>query len=594
MGIPKYFRWITNKYSNLIFEKNNKSSLDFDEDVLLELENIDNLFLDANCLIHPCCRQILQDHPNLIDKHFDDYTNNINNIKNRKDVYSLLEKKMFDSVIVFIDNLYKFVNPKKMMYVAIDGVAPRAKMEQQRTRRYRSFKEREIIEKIHDKFKSKLPKYWDTNAITPGTTFMIKLTNYLKHTIPSKFPENIHLILSGPNTPGEGEHKIMDYLRENKNEDINCIYGLDADLIMLSLCQNHKIYLLREAVYFGKVKYDTLLYFSINNFKKDLYQDIVHEIGECDFEITTQVVIDYVFLCFLLGNDFLPHLVNLDINENSINSLLTIYVKLLSVRKKYLLEETTIDYNFLQQILNHIFNNEEKVLKNFQKRIDRKKIYHKHYDNKLDKELDQLRYYPIINKNKYLKLGYDDWREKYYKYYFNINNIQKSKNNVDDICSKYIEGLQWNIKYYLEGCSCWSWYYPYRAAPSLRELCQYLNNRIYKTDFQNDPPYLPLHQLSIVLPIKSHQLLPMDIKNYIADNKNNLLMYYPSDFKLDTLNKFWLHECEPIIPNTNDNMVIEAINSITLNDFENEKNTLVDNYVFNKPIVKRNVSLTIT
>jgi len=211
----------------------------------------------------------------------------------------------------------------------------------------------------------------------------------------------------------------------------------------------------------------------------------------------------------------------------------------------------------------------------------------------LDKEIDQLRFYPIINKNNYLKLGYDNWREKYYKYYFNINNIQQSHNNIENICKKYIEGLQWNIKYYLEGCDCWSWYYPYRAAPCLRELCQYLNNRVYETEFEKHVPYLPLHQLSIVLPIKSHDLLPSQIKDLIKNKSSNLRAYYPSDFKLDNLNKYWLHECDPIIPIINDNLIIDSIDKLSLNKFDMEKNTLIENFVFNKPTVKRNVSLTI-
>ena len=592
MGIPKYFKWITNKYDNLIFETDNNSSFNFNEEILSELKNIDNLFLDANCLIHPCCRQIIKDYPNLITEHQNFYVNNVNNITVEKNVYTNLEKKMFTSIINFINNLYTFVKPKNLLYVAIDGVAPRAKMEQQRTRRYRSFKVREMTEKIYKKNNIDLPEYWDTNAITPGTTFMLKLTHYLKTNLSEKLSDNINIILSGPNTPGEGEHKIMEYLRNNQTKLVNCIYGLDADLIMLSLCQNHRIYLLREAVHFGKVNYNKLLYFSINNFKDDIYQDILSEIGDCDFEVTKQVVVDYVFLCFLLGNDFLPHLVNLDINENSINSLLQIYVKLLSVKKTYLLENTQIDFNFLQQILNHIFNNENEVLRKFQKKIDHKRIYNKTYESVLDKEIDMMRYYPIIHKNNYLKLGYDNWRDKYYKYYFNINNIQKSCKNIDSICSKYIEGLQWNLKYYLEGCVCWAWYYPYRAAPCLRELCQYLNNRIYDAKFLNNKPYLPIEQLSIVLPIKSHKLLPNNLREHIY-NTNSIQVYYPQDFKLDTLNKYWLHECNPILPYVDDKFIINSIKEIQLNKFEKEKNTLVDEFILNKMSVQRNVSLSI-
>ena len=78
MGIPKYFRWITNKHSELIIDPkvdNTSYSLEIDNDVLNDINNIDNLFLDANCLIHPCCRTITGDEKNksLIKKHFEDY-----------------------------------------------------------------------------------------------------------------------------------------------------------------------------------------------------------------------------------------------------------------------------------------------------------------------------------------------------------------------------------------------------------------------------------------------------------------------------------------------------------------------------------------
>ena len=129
MGIPKYFRWITNKHSNLIIDVNNSSSLlEEDDEALKDCKSIDNLFLDANGLIHPCVRKVLSENKHLLKEHFDNYKNNTNEIKTKLTIYSKLEKKMFKSIVDYIIYLLEFSKPNKLLYIAIDGVAPRAKM----------------------------------------------------------------------------------------------------------------------------------------------------------------------------------------------------------------------------------------------------------------------------------------------------------------------------------------------------------------------------------------------------------------------------------------------------------------------------------
>ena len=72
---------------------------------------------------------------------------------------------------------------------------------------------------------------WDSNAISPGTPFMKKLSQRLK-VLQTPFK----LIISDSSDVGEGEHKIFNYIRSNNETDIvDIIYGLDADLIMLSM-----------------------------------------------------------------------------------------------------------------------------------------------------------------------------------------------------------------------------------------------------------------------------------------------------------------------------------------------------------------------
>ena len=234
MGIPKYFLWITKKYSNLILDIVNEQHTHADQCTIskqdrLNLQNIDNLFLDANCLIHPCCAEITSKYPQLIQKHYQDYKTNKNNIQTELSVYTELETKMFHRIVEYIIHLTDFSKPSSLLYIAIDGVAPRAKMKQQRYRRYHSYKEKILVKNIYKKHGITKGAIWDTNAITPGTIFLTKLSMYLQKSIPLqqvKQKYNCSLLLSDSSVPGEGEHKIMAYMRDHIDTDsTNILYG---------------------------------------------------------------------------------------------------------------------------------------------------------------------------------------------------------------------------------------------------------------------------------------------------------------------------------------------------------------------------------
>jgi 5'-3' exoribonuclease 1 len=105
--------------------------------------------------------------------------------------------------------------------MAIDGVAPRAKLNQQRARRFRAAQDRiESVEKARKDGNEVDEKVmFDSNCITPGTEFMEKVGKYLKYFIRKKMKEdplwrNLKIVFSGHDVPGEGEHKIMQFIRE--------------------------------------------------------------------------------------------------------------------------------------------------------------------------------------------------------------------------------------------------------------------------------------------------------------------------------------------------------------------------------------------
>ena len=92
-------------------------------------------------------------HPNDDDAHF-----------------RLTEAQIFTAIFAYVDHLFGKIKPKKVFFMAVDGVAPRAKMNQQRSRRFRTAKEaRETREKAL-RNGEKLPdaKAFDSNCITPG------------------------------------------------------------------------------------------------------------------------------------------------------------------------------------------------------------------------------------------------------------------------------------------------------------------------------------------------------------------------------------------------------------------------------------------
>src|SRR5271156_5044950 len=182
--------------------------------------------------------------------------------------HRITEDKMFIAIFNYIEHLFSKIKPKKLFFMAIDGVAPRAKMNQQRARRFRTALDAEKAREKAIKQGTEMPKEdaFDSNCITPGTQFMARLTQQLKYFINKKVSEDVdwqgvEVVLSGHEVPGEGEHKIMEYIRQAKAQpgyDPNvrhCLYGLDADLIMLGLLSHDPHFaLLREEVTFGRDK----------------------------------------------------------------------------------------------------------------------------------------------------------------------------------------------------------------------------------------------------------------------------------------------------------------------------------------------------
>jgi 5'-3' exoribonuclease 1 len=234
MGVPKFYRWICEHYPLVTHNVAQRAFF----------PNFDNFYLDMNGIIHTCS------HPS------DDVVG----------APPVTERDLILGIFRFIDKMVTdVVRPRKVLFMAIDGVAPRAKLNQQRSRRFRADKDRtdQIDEARGKGIVVNEDEAFDSNCITPGTDFMMKISTHIEYYIQKKIKEdplwqNLLVIFSGHNVPGEGEHKIMDFIREQKHQPgydpntTHCMYGQDADLIMLSLVTHEPHFcILREAVNFN-------------------------------------------------------------------------------------------------------------------------------------------------------------------------------------------------------------------------------------------------------------------------------------------------------------------------------------------------------
>lgn len=548
MGIPWYFYNIYTKY-------NIENDLVINEDDINNL-NIKDLFLDYNSMIHPCSQKEIELYELEIQEKnilFNEYE---------------LEQRIIENCLNYTRYIISIIKPK-YVYIMIDGVAPRAKINQQRERRYKSHFFKNIQHNDLDNNKIKIN--WNSNKITPGTLFMDKLSNalnsfkidVLNNDKYSYVPEDI--IISDSNDPGEGEHKMMNMISK-MNVDMNidkkiCIYGLDADLIMLSLINKYSdnIILIRDNTFNKKLieSKRTYMYVNISKLKRYICKDLRNENINLTIERIndTSLLFDYIFLCFLLGNDFLEHIPSLLIKENGLNILVKYYNLVMNTKNyKSLITinntNTNINIDMLKDIFYYLSKSEEYFFKNvysvykLNKTKQLKTIYKDNYD------IDQINnQYDIYNmyfyKDDILKLNELGYKERYYNFYgINTNTL-----NINEICKNYLSGLHWILGYYnghIHGN--WDWVYKYESIPFASDIFNYLNHNKIDVTFYKNQPNTTIEQLFMVLPRDSlleiiGELdinLSSKIKRIFNINSNQLEKYYPTKIHMELINKEYL------------------------------------------------------
>jgi 5'-3' exonuclease len=483
MGIPVYFKTLVSEHKNSILIK---GKTDF----------INSLFLDLNCLIHPCCRGLTD------------------------------ETEMIEKILFEIGRLIEHTEVSDLLYIAIDGIAPKGKMKQQRQRRYRSALER----------KYSTESKWNTNAISPGTYFMEKLNIALRKYIKTL---SIKVILSDSDERGEGEHKILHYVKKNTLKGRICIYGLDADLIMLSLVSRKEdIYLLRERTEYNiEDTEEEFIYLKIDSLKNHLLHSM-NVPSSIDKDI---VIDDYIFMCFLLGNDFMNHIPSLNLRYRGHDLLLSVYSKLQNRYQGYfqLIDhklETKIHFSFLKEFIHELSLMERETMMKIISIRERqyKKIY-----NEYNEDFHNFKNY-IMESCKDQSKGRNECvsMEDIYRFQYDSLSCNKDVTKMienlpllyspnekkvcreltydDNLCKDYLDSLAWTTKYYFDECINWRYCTQYNEAPLLGHFSTYLQDKHKFAFIKDNKEFSNTEQLSYIFPQDSHKLhkYPIESKEY--------------------------------------------------------------------------------
>ena len=87
-----------------------------------------------------------------------------------------------------------------------------------------------------------------------------------------------------------------------------------------------------------------------------------------------RIIDDFVFLCFLVGNDFLPHLPSLQIRDGALDAIIAIYRSLLSSLSGYMTKNGKIDLNSVDVLFCDLAKLEESYFKQQLERVNKRKM----------------------------------------------------------------------------------------------------------------------------------------------------------------------------------------------------------------------------
>ena len=504
MGIPSYYKKLVDKIKGLVVRQ--------------RPEAVKALYFDFNCLIYYVVRRPQSALP----------------VYPGEDAKYQWEGQLIDEVVRYTVKIWEEVGKPASVFLGLDGVVPMAKIRQQRLRRFKSIwlaKEERALGQKDQSFS------WDTNCITPGTAFMARLGVSLTELCLKRTGWSV----STTSEPGEGEHKVMNRLRAlQSSDDPIVIYGLDADLVLLTLLNSKSpAYLMRED---QDAKDERYAYLSTDVLKKALWPlSLPDQLND--------TIRDYVAAMTLLGNDFLPHSLTVKIKEDGHTFLLSEMSEMKKSNLCLLELDDKGQYRYRKEALLFLFERwalkeSDMLLHSLKRKLQMRGrpgpenvLENRPLEWAVERSIVQ------VSTNQWSLLS--TWKEHYTREWLLCD-------DADHPSKLYLEGLQWTLDYYTGQKSINTrWYFPFYVPPLWTQLASY-TAKCDKLPLSAPPdirltPIEPQEQLAMVLPLESWHLLekaPLHLRTLPSRKP----YYWPSRFDFFSAGRLWMWECEPLVP----------------------------------------------
>ena len=405
-----------------------------------------------------------------------------------------------------------------------------------------------------------------------------------------------NIIVSTSEEPGEGEHKIFEFVRANEERhrlQTTVIYGLDADLIMLTLNHLHisdRLFLFRETPEFIKTVDATLepnkmyvldipvLGRAIGSLLKGTDGSIETNDTNDGANISPPLpptpqsqptnnspISDYILMCFMLGNDFLPHFPALNIrstgHDRLINAYRTVFAGFGDSMPRLTDGGRTIVWKNMRRYIAVLAASERDAIieeevrrETMGERMKRGVRSYGEDDGTGGLSTAYLNL-PMTERGaeRYIAASTDGWETRYYKELFRV---EPTERRTAQISKNYLEGLEWTFLYYSSGCVDWRWKYNYNYPPLLTDLLgtiPYFDTTFVTVRPKN--PVVPLVQLSYVLPSGQLKLIPAELRKKL---RATIPGFYPEECAMEWAYCRYMWEAHAHLPT----IPIETIESI--------------------------------